>query len=192
MKQKIRSICNTFYNIANRAMLKGYGAHVDTICSYGLIYIRNHGYMSIGENMKINSSLSANPVGGPGRCVFIAYPNAELIFGNNCAVSNSVFIATKRIIVGDNVMIGTQCKILDSDFHPIDSFQRKNKIKEEISAESIEIGDDVFVGMNSIILKGVTIGEGCVIGAGSVVSKSTGPGEIWAGNPARFIRRVKE
>ena len=54
----------------------------------------------------------------------------------------------------------------------------------------VEIKDGVFVGAHSIILKGVTIGEGSIIGAGSVVTKSIPAGEVWAGNPAKFIRKI--
>lgn len=51
------------------------------------------------------------------------------------------------------------------------------------------IGNDVWIGTRSIILGGINIGDGAVIGAGSVVTKDIGPYEIWAGNPARFIRK---
>lgn len=51
------------------------------------------------------------------------------------------------------------------------------------------IGNDVWLGIRTIVQGGVTIGDGAVIGAGSIVTKSIGPYEIWAGNPARFIRK---
>ena len=54
----------------------------------------------------------------------------------------------------------------------------------------VVIGNDVFIGAKSIILKGVTIGENSVIGAGSVVTKSVPANQIWAGNPAKFIRCI--
>lgn len=52
-----------------------------------------------------------------------------------------------------------------------------------------KIGNDVWLGIRTIVLGGVTIADGAVIGAGSVVTKDVGPYEIWAGNPARFIRK---
>ena len=55
----------------------------------------------------------------------------------------------------------------------------------------IVIGNDVFVGANSIILKGVTIGDRAIIGAGSIVTKDIPKDEVWAGNPAKFIRKIK-
>lgn len=55
----------------------------------------------------------------------------------------------------------------------------------------VVIKDGVFIGAHCIILKGVTIGEKSIIGAGSVVTKSIPDGEIWAGNPAKFIRRIE-
>lgn len=55
----------------------------------------------------------------------------------------------------------------------------------------VVIKNGVFIGANSIILKGVTIGEKAIVGAGSVVTRSIPDGEIWAGNPAKFIRKIK-
>ena len=54
----------------------------------------------------------------------------------------------------------------------------------------VAICDNAFIGAKSIILKGVTIGENSVIGAGSVVTKSVPANQIWAGNPAKFIREI--
>ncbi|WP_212635306.1 acyltransferase [Pseudozobellia thermophila] len=52
------------------------------------------------------------------------------------------------------------------------------------------IKDRAFIGAYSIILKGVTIGENAIVGAGSVVTKSVPDNQIWAGNPAKFIRSI--
>lgn len=54
----------------------------------------------------------------------------------------------------------------------------------------VVIGNDVFIGVKCIILKGVTIGDGAIIGAGSVVTKSIPANQIWAGNPAKYIREI--
>ena len=87
-------------------------------------------------------------------------------------------------------MIGGGCTIVDTDFHslnPLDWFTFKddaNRVSKEVV-----IGDNVFIGMKTIILKGVHVGNNVVIGAGSVVTKDIPDNEIWAGNPARFIKK---
>ena len=60
----------------------------------------------------------------------------------------------------------------------------------DIKSAPVLIKEGAFIGAHSIILKGVTIGKHSIIGAGSVVTKSIPDGEIWAGNPARFIRKI--
>ena len=59
-----------------------------------------------------------------------------------------------------------------------------------VKSSPVTIGDDVFIGAHSTILKGVTIGDRAIIGACSVVTKNVPDDEIWAGNPARFIRKM--
>lgn len=58
-----------------------------------------------------------------------------------------------------------------------------------MNSAPVVIGDNVFIGMDVLILKGVTIGEGAIVAARSVVSKSIPAGEVWGGNPAKFIRK---
>lgn len=81
--------------------------------------------------------------------------------------------------------------IFDTDFHSLDWRDRKDgtDITKRKKA-SVVIKDLAFIGAHSIILKGVTIGEKSIVGAGSVVAKDIPDGEVWAGNPAKFVRRV--
>lgn len=81
--------------------------------------------------------------------------------------------------------------VFTTDFHSLDPKTRRGKddIMNRVSAPVI-IEDNAFIGARSIILKGVTIGMNSVVGAGSVVTKSIPANEIWAGNPAKFIRKI--
>ena len=97
----------------------------------------------------------------------------------------------KEITIGDNVLIGGNCKIIDNDFHPLPASQRVNQKVQDIKMRSITIGDGCFIGANSIILKGTTLGKNCVVGAGSVVSGIFPDNVIIAGNPAKIIKENK-
>lgn len=94
-----------------------------------------------------------------------------------------------QIQIGENVNIGSDCKIFDHDFHSID-YETRIHGDSEIKTSPVHIDDGAFIGTNSIILKGVTVGKHSVVGAGSVVTKTIPDNEIWAGNPARFIRKL--
>jgi acetyltransferase-like isoleucine patch superfamily enzyme len=76
--------------------------------------------------------------------------------------------------------------VVDTDFHPLDPLERKGRPQNAKTAPVL-IEDDVFIGMNCLILKGVTLGKGCVIGAGSVVTRTVPSMSIAAGNPARVV-----
>ena len=142
----------------------------------------------IGNNVSINSSRSSNPIGGDIKTILFAKDSGKIRIGNNCGLSNVTIFATESVFIGNNVLLGGNSKIYDTDFHWID-LERRLSEKGGI-AKPVEIKDGAFVGAHSIVLKGVTIGSGSVVGAGSVVTKSIPDGELWAGNPARFIRKV--
>lgn len=114
---------------------------------------------------------------------------AILEMGDNSGMNGALLYATRKIIIGKNVKIGGGSRIFDTDFHPLDFELRRYTLKGTKSA-SIEIGDDVFIGTNCMILKGVTIGARSIIAAGSVVTKSIPSDEIWAGNPAKKIKSI--
>ena len=78
-----------------------------------------------------------------------------------------------------------------TDFHSLDPIIRaSSKDQKHRKSAPVTIKHDAFIGARCIILKGVTIGENSIVGAGSVVTKSIPDNEIWAGNPAKFIRKI--
>jgi len=111
----------------------------------GLPHIRNAGTFIINENVRINSRISANPIGGNCRCYFVIGKDAELIIGKGTAISNSALNCYKSITIEENVMIGGNCKIYDTDFHPLNAFKRKNNDKITIIKKPIQIKKNASV-----------------------------------------------
>lgn len=162
----------------------------NSLCTRGRIFIRGKGRILIGNNVTINSCIEANPIGGDTRSVFHSKEGAVIIIGNNVGISNAAIVAMDHVVIEDDVFIGGSCKIYDHDFHSVYYSKRMLSSNEDVVSRPVIIKKGAFIGGHCIILKGVTIGEKSVIGAGSVVSRSIPDGEIWAGNPARFIKRI--
>lgn len=116
--------------------------------------------------------------------------NAKLQIGDDTGFSGVSLYCSKEIIIGKFCNFGGNVMIWDTDFHPLDYQARRKHEIDNIKCAPIYIGDDVLVGANSIILKGISIGDRVIIGAGSVVCKTIPSDEVWAGNPAKFIRKI--
>jgi acetyltransferase-like isoleucine patch superfamily enzyme len=157
----------------------------------GIATIYNRGKIQIGSGARINSGKFKNMIGGDTRTSIVVTPNGTLTIGDNLSMSNSAIVCANGITIGDNVMIGGSCKIWDTDFHPIDPVMRKADPNKNYKTRPIVIKNNAFIGGCSIILKGVTIGENAIVGAGSVVRSDIPANEIWAGNPAQFIKRIE-
>lgn len=160
---------------------------------YGLPIIQKHRDTEIkfGDGLQLRSSVRANPFGINHPVILCTFqPGAVLHVGANFHMSGGAICATEKIQIGDNVVIGANTTIMDSDFHPSNPKERLLNPNQGQSAPTI-IEDDVFVGANSFILRGVTVGSGSVIGTGSVVTADVKPGTIVIGNPARFVGKVE-
>lgn len=156
----------------------------------GTLIIRGKGNIDLGKELKINSSFTINPVGLTNKSALYSVQGAKIIIGNNVGISNSLLYAMEKIEIQDNVLIGGGCQILDNDFHSLDYDQRILNDNTHISKKAITIKEGAFIGASSIILKGVTVGKRSIVGAGSVVSKDIPDFEIWAGNPAVFVKKI--
>lgn len=108
-------------------------------------------------------------------------------------MSDTVINCKPLISIGKNIKIGTGCMIMDSNFHSSDwRVRRTDSDIEEAVSKPVQICDDVFVGAQSIVCKGVTIGERSMIAAGSVVVSDIPADCIAGGNPCKEIKMIKE
>ena len=157
---------------------------------YGLPIIQKHrkSIMQVGANASFRSSVYSNPLGVNRPCILSTRrAGAELRIGDNFGMTGGSIVCEERIIIGHRVWMGANTIISDTDFHPLNPQERQANPLAGATAP-ITIEDDVFIGMQVLILKGVTIGEGSVIGAGSVVTRDIPAGVIAAGNPAKVIK----
>lgn len=140
----------------------------------------------IGDNCLFNSAKNSVRVGLQKRCSFVTLrKESEIVIGKNFGGSGVTFLAAIKIKIGSNVMIGAHSMIIDNDFHHPDPNKRYQNI--DIPSRPITIEDNVFIGTNCMILKGITIGENSVIGANSVVITNIPKNSIAIGNPCKVV-----
>ena len=128
--------------------------------------------------------------------------NGSCKIGDFTLLNGALIMAEERIEIGNHVLISWNVGIADSDFHPLDAAQRRidtlalapfykdRPPRPALKTAPVIIADNVWIGMNAIILKGVTIGENSVVAAGSVVAKSVPANVVVAGNPAVVVKQL--
>ncbi|MDD4082444.1 MAG: acyltransferase [Sphaerochaetaceae bacterium] len=190
IKKILIFIFSIFNKIFNYLILKRkrviYGLKLNI---QGKLHLHGNGKFIFGNRVTINSSHNVNPVAGGAYTHLSSYDGAVINIGNNVGISHSAITAMQMVTIGDNTLIGSNSMICDTDFHSLITDIRISNDSNPLIA-AVNIGKNVFIGARSIILKGVQIGDNSIIGAGSVVTKSIPSNEVWAGNPARFIRKV--
>ena len=153
---------------------------------------QHRGKIEVGHRFKCINRFTTNTIGLIQPCLFTVFPEGVIHIGDNVGISGSTLRCSASISIGNNVMIGSGCLIADTDDHPLNAGQRQEEhFYRHTVNRPIVIADDVFIGARSIILKGVTIGQGAVVGAGSVVTKDVPPFTIVAGNPAKVVKKIE-
>lgn len=111
---------------------------------------------------------------------------AGISIGKNCMISWGAKLDVRggRIIIGDRCTITNGCIILSHD-----RSKKRINLKDK-GKGTVRLGNDVFIGVNSVVLRNVTIGDYSIVGAGSVVMKDVPTNVVVAGNPARIIRKL--
>jgi maltose O-acetyltransferase len=166
--------------------------------------------MQVGSNSMIDSSacfkkfFSTRPIGlSIGSNVTIestdlaTEPEGIIEIGDYCCITFASLVSTNKISIGNFVFISPGVTIVDSDFHPVDAANRlidtvaiptvgDRSKRPKFETRPVVIEDDVWIGYNSTILKGVTIGAGSVVEPGSVVLRSVPPGSLVSGNPSTY------
>lgn len=161
-------------------------------CSfYGLPIFRRLPGSSIvvGEGCQFRSAPWANLIGLNRACIVTTIGGSALIdIGRDCGFSGTVIGSAASITIGSRVMCGANTTITDTDWHPLDAAARQAGGFPDPAP--VIIGDDVWLGMNVTVLKGVAIGDRTVVAAGSVVSRSLPADVVAAGQPAVPVRRL--
>lgn len=171
-----------------RARIKYHNVHFKGWC---VLHQFPGSTIRIGREASIYSSFSSNMLGLYQRCIIVARYGGKIEIGEHCGISGSTIYAWDSIKIGNYTRVGANCKIIDNDFHPVELEYRHKGLNEQYTKRNpISIGDDCFIGMNSIILKGTTLGNNVIVGAGSVVHGSFPDNCIIAGNPAKIVKRL--
>lgn len=154
---------------------------------------RNHNFM--------NSSLSIGDKSWIDCGIVFERGGAELSVGENTFIGGATISCANQIRIGNNVQIAWGVVILDHNSHSLNYLDRRNDLPNrfihqkdwsDVATSEVVISDDAWIGLNSIILKGVKIGKGAIVGAGSVVTKNVPDMTVVAGNPARIIKSLDE
>lgn len=157
----------------------------DKIHCYGRVKIVKctKSIMKIGENVTFRSMATSNLIGINRPCIISTLNSGAIVeIGDGCGFSGTVLGCFNKIILGKNVRCGANTLITDSDWHLDDP--------RSSTPRPVIIEDNVWLGVNVIVLKGVTIGENSVIGAGSIVTRNIPANVIAAGNPCKVISNI--
>ena len=198
----IRKCIKYLLGRANRKLISKYAVIGDGTVNRGIILRldkpENRKYLSIGTDSIVT-----------GNFIFES-SEGQVKIGNHSYVGGGTFISRSSIEIGNCVTIAWGGTFYDHDSHSLDYMMRRKDIDDEledirngqnfiehkdwsvVNSRPIKICDDAWIGMNVIILKGVTIGEGAVVGAGSVVTKDVPAWTVVAGNPAKVVKELKE
>lgn len=181
-----------FYNWVYRILGIEYGKNL-RLRGLPVLVTKKRGGIKLGDNVTINSSLLTNLIGLYQRTIIVARTQeAQVLIGDNVGISGATIFARDRIEIGSHTRIGANVKIIDNDFHPVDPALRLEASNQNMMVRPVVIGENVFIGCNSIVLKGTTIGANTTIGAGSVVSGNIPENCVAAGNPIKIVRYLNQ
>ena len=140
--------------------------------------IINQGVIHLADEVRIWSNIHKTKI--------FVDKGGTLIVGRNSRINGVHISVSQQVQIGNNVRIAPYCIIIDNDYHKID-----DHFSDEGTRSAITIEDDVWITMNCMIMKGVTIGKGAVVAAGAVVTRDVAPYTVVGGVPAKLIKKME-
>ncbi len=197
MLSKIYNLKHKMWVVVNMLRMRLAGVHYGRrLRMKDLVYLEIYrgSQVTIGDNFTLISGGGINALGRNIRSAIKVMPGASLTIGDDVGISCSSIRVGHSVTIGNHVMIGADCLVIDTDAHALDATLRRSGATAACTARCapIALGYDVVVGARTIIMKGVTIGARTIIGAGSVVTHDLPDDCIAAGCPARIVRYLTE
>ena len=170
----------------------GEGLYAETAQMFRFMRSKRQPAIELGKHVSLYAGVS-----------FALGENGSCKIGDFTLLNGALIMSDERIEIGSHVLVSWNVGIADSDFHPIDAAQRRidtlalapfykdRPPRPVLKTAPVIIGDNVWIGMNAVILKGVIIGENSIVAAGAVVSKSVPPNVVVAGNPAVIVKQLQ-
>lgn len=165
--------------------------HGRGVKTYGRTYIHRRPLSTIilGDHVVFRSAFSANLIGLNRPCMLSTLDSRAIIeIGSGCGLSGAVIGAAEKIVLGKNVLVGANTLITDTDWHNIHPDMRR---APGALSKPVIIDDNVWLGINTVVLKGVHIGKNSIIAANSVVVKDIPENVIAGGNPCKVIKPLE-
>lgn len=176
--------------------LKAHGVETEygyvTLLGEPIIYKAPNSTIKIGKGVLLISDSQYNSAGVNHPCIIATEKEgAEIILEDGTGFSGVSIVAKNRIHIGRRSGCGVNCNIWDNDFHSLDAAKRASEQNTDYTKEApIEIGDDVWIGANVTILKGISIGDNCVIGTMSLINKDIPSNSMAVGIPAKIVKNI--
>jgi acetyltransferase-like isoleucine patch superfamily enzyme len=179
------------YSLLPANVRLGADCFLEDRCSFGRFRSRQDPGLVLGDRVRVHNWTA-----------FTIEAGGAVTVGDDSTLVGAIFWCSDRVTIGKRVVISYNVMIADSDFHPRDpDLRRQDAIaispggdpsrRPPIVSRPVVIEDDVWVGINAIILKGVRVGAGARVAAGAVVTADVPAGMTVAGNPARVVGRAE-
>ena len=192
ISRKIKSLLGMFktkYFYKQHITLKG----KVNVSGIPILIFRENGRLVLGNNVSLKSNKNTYHLHMYAPVKLMAdRKDAVIEIGDNTRINGSCIHAYKKISIGKNCLIAANCQIFDGNGHDLSFPDVGNRINTVGDAREIRIEDNVWIGANSMVLPGVTIGYGAVIAAGSVVHKDIPRMCLAGGNPVQIIKRFED
>jgi acetyltransferase-like isoleucine patch superfamily enzyme len=203
MSRAVRSAKERFFSSLKYHLMKRKwkskltaGSGLQILGKSPIIKAPKNGKIIIGDNVVLNSDFINSNTSLTTVVKFVTGINGTIRIGNNCDLNGTCMVAYEEIEIGNNCQFASSSIISDTDFHPVDKEARFAQMQglpfshSLVNKKKIKIGNNVWIGWGTVVLKGVTIGDNSIVAAGAVVVNDVPENVIVAGNPARVVKKI--